>query len=382
MKFDKYILPVEGGFSESYVKHVEKRQPAALNMNPGDYYIREKFSSYLFDKLPMSDDALEQCQTLTLHQYHTQKRKGLNYVSSRTNLSFLNLFLHRGVTSHVWYQPKVNIREFNMLNLFKVGSRKCNLLQTATSEGDGFVMDGSESVGLIPYMLYKRKEISTTLITSVTAFSGILDNGKASPRKVLIDEEYEAGPVTPEEFQRFLSIFGYKIPPDATFFYQYFLDLLQKFTNINLFDEASIDELVQQTRLDIRFADDYSPVNRRRQLLCVIQDITPIRFAIIDGQHRMIASSILIDGYTTENVFPLNNAKASQLTRKSLVFQQIKIDLYYLTLNGFDMFDTNVLVACHEVGKEIHEYHKLTYSIEWCDCFLAVHHFATGLKST
>ncbi len=103
----------------------------------------------------------------------------------------------------------------------------------------------------------------------------------------------------------------------------------------------------------------------------MIQDLTPIRIAYIDGQHRAAAVSLLVDGYLPYEVFPLVDNPCNVLDKNSQAWAKSKYQLF------FDSnFQEGTLDKCKEIGEAIETKRDQAFDIAWTDLFVKVHEYA------
>ena len=319
----------------------------------GDVFVWEELSTSMFD-LPLHSNNL---QTLESSRSSSLKfnSEDIHYVDFVTNMSLLPLFIQRGQQSGMWYQPPINHRELDIQHLNKMPDNSdTTLLQSCNESASEFSFDNCAHISFMPYMLapndadYNNK-LSENPNLGIHGFSIAhvpVDNKHVS--RYMCIKNYHAIPVTTNCLNRLFEVFGCKREntEDPVTLNDYGV-IFTHLSQFSLRDDAAIDKFCGSLCFEkFEWKEGVTVVEKRQQLVRIIQDLIPFRLAVFDGQHRICAVSTVLEDYATHRRVPLG------LHPRNIQFKNTAIAVYSVNARIVDVSGDIIQVGekCQKIG--------------------------------
>ncbi len=155
-------LQKSNDFFIAYIDQARTREPSKLAMNMFDK--REVLMEPMIDdmfSLSLDSNGLDNptYPKISVKSYTS----GVEYVECDINASLLPMFLHRGSSSGIWFQPNINDRKLHVNNFLSTDKEHpVSLYHTAISPNpkDFDAFHRLDQIAVMPYMLVERGAVN------------------------------------------------------------------------------------------------------------------------------------------------------------------------------------------------------------------------------
>lgn len=261
------------------------------------------------------------------------------------SLPLLSMFMAHGDESEQIYSIPINHRRVSFslaqekvtATVFLSTSQQTGESNTGTDSTLSQFGAGGNPIAVFPYMETDNYEGETDAIVMTTNYC--IETGSDNLQLRLANKR--AVPLTPQEFQRFLSIFGLARYSSNVNKPVKMCEIAETFTylkDVDLGSEKGVKSFCDTVGLELKNGEDLSICNLpmvRNKIGKVLRHMTSMRFSMLEGGHRMHVIGMVAKGVVQPDVADLHQVVPDQhddlfrcVPADSPMYQSTKFEVY------------------------------------------------------